>query len=289
MSSDLAIIQTTDFFPPVVADPYLFGQIAAANALSDVYAMGGRVATAMNIVGYPREHSFEDLEKIMLGGAEKVQEAGGILAGGHSIHNESTIYGLAVMGLVHPDKVKANNSPQEGDVLIMTKKLGIGIITSANNAGKAKEEAFIEACEYMRTLNKYACEAIGEAKVSSITDITGFGLMGHLYEMVGEKVTAFIDSSQVPYIEDAYRCCGLGVLPGGAKRNMEHFGDHIQMDITDQVLQKILYDPQTSGGLMISVKARDAESYLNRLRDAGVTAHKIGEITAKQDKAIIVK
>lgn len=290
VSEDVAVIQTLDFFPPVVSDPYLFGQIAAANALSDVYAMGGKVATAMNIVGYPRGQSFDDLEKIMQGGAEKVQEAGGVLAGGHSIHNDSTLYGLSVMGLVHPDHVKANNAPRVGDVLIMTKKLGIGIITSANNSGKAKPEAFEEACQYMKTLNKYGVEAMEGFDVSSITDITGFGLLGHLTEMVENNVTAVINSEAVPYIEDAYRCCGeLGILPGGAAKNWDHFGEQITFQDVDPVLQNILFDPQTSGGLMISVSPDDAEAFLENLHKNNVTATIVGEIVDREDHAIIVK
>lgn len=289
ISDDVAAIQTLDFFPPVVDDPYLFGQIAATNALSDVYAMGGRVATAMNIVGYPRNKSFADLEKIMQGGAEKVQEAGGVLAGGHSIHNDSVLYGLSVMGLVSPERILQNNQPQAGDVLFLTKKLGVGIITSAHNKGECSQTAFDEAVESMRTLNRYAAEVMEDFPISSCTDVTGFGFLGHLMEMVEANLTAKIDASAVPYIEEALECAKKGIRTGGAGRNLNHFGKDILIKAEDALLADILYDPQTSGGLLISLSQNKAKEFMASLEAAGVSAWQVGHFVERDSHAIIVE
>lgn len=289
VSDDLAAIQTLDFFPPVVDDPYLFGQIAATNALSDVYAMGGRVATAMNIVGYPRNKSFSDLDKIMQGGAEKVLEAGGVLAGGHSIHNDSVLYGLSVMGLVSPSRILQNNQPHSGDVLVLTKKLGVGIITSAHNKGECSSAAFDEAVESMCTLNKYAAEVMENFPISSCTDVTGFGFLGHLMEMVEENVTAIIDSRAIPYIEEAYDCANKGIRTGGASRNFNHFGKDVLLKTEDRLLTDILYDPQTSGGLLISLPQDKAEAFMASLKEARVPAWQVGHFVEREDYAIVVE
>lgn len=278
LSDDLAIIQTLDFFPTMVKNPYHFGQIAAANALSDVYAMGGKVITAMNIVCYPEENGLEGLSEILRGGAEKVQEAGGVLAGGHTIKDQTAKYGLSVTGIIHPDQVKKNNTCHEDDALIITKKVGTGVLTSAYKKGIISEQAYLETVHSMSFLNKYAAETMANYDVHSCTDVTGFGLIGHLEEMVGKDFTAHIVARNVPLLPESYEAAKAGYVTGGGKKNKKHMQGKYQSDIDDAILEHLLFDPQTSGGLLIALPQNQAHELLKELHDINVPAELIGHV-----------
>ncbi|MGM0472139.1 MAG: selenide, water dikinase SelD, partial [Bacillota bacterium] len=253
LNEEQALIQSLDFFTPVVEEPYLFGQIAAANALSDIYAMGGEAVSALNIVGFPSDLAPEILEQILQGGAKKVKEAGAILAGGHTIEDESTKYGLSASGLVHPDRLVANAGAQPGDKLVLTKPLGIGISVTAISGGLSAGEVDNPAIAAMITLNKEAAEVMQEVGVNAATDVTGFGLLGHLWEMVSaSEVQAKLEFSQIPLLPNVVEWAEMGLVPGGAYRNQDYISE--QVTITDQLTEAkedILFDPQTSGGLLI--------------------------------------
>ncbi len=291
MTDDLAIIQTLDFFPPMLSDPYIFGQVAATNALSDVYAMGGETVCALNIVCYPEESdedSYSALQKILQGGTEKVKEAGAALAGGHSIHDPKPKYGLSVMGKVHPDKIWKNNAPKNGDILFLTKKLGVGIITTAYSVGEVSEEAFKEACNSMTTLNKYSADIMRNYEIHSCTDVTGFGLVGHLLEMTGKELTAVLESDKIPYIKSAYNAAKEFLITAGGQRNRNFSKDKILFKEKDFALEEILFDPQTSGGLLFSVDEETAEKIEKDFEKAPPPLWKIGKFTNKAEKTIIV-
>lgn len=253
LSESQAIIQTLDFFPPMVEDPYLFGQIAATNALSDVWAMGGDVLTAMNIVAYPDRQDLSALGEILRGGAEKIKEAGGILCGGHSIHDPIPKYGLSVTGLVHPDRIFTNNAVEAGDVLVLTKPLGSGIVSTAYSAGETKDEAFLQAVRSMTTLNKYASDLFRTAPVHACTDVTGFGLAGHLLEMLGERFGAVLEKQRLPILPDARRCAEEFLITAGGQKNRNVFSKHITFAPKDFVIEELIFDPQTSGGLLYAM------------------------------------
>lgn len=290
VSEDVAVIQTTDFFPSMVKDPYDFGRIAATNALSDVYSMGGKVITALNIVAYPdNTQPLDALAEILRGGAEKVLEAGGVLAGGHTIRQDPPLYGLAVAGVVHPDRIVTNNGCRPGDALIATKKLGVGIVTTAHNKGLIDDASFEEAIESMTTLNKYAAEIMLEYQVTACTDITGFGILGHLIEMVEEDVSAEIDVSKVPIIPGAYEAAKAKLTTGGAKRNREHYERLIDFQMDDVAMEEVLFDPQTSGGLLITVPQDQLAGIMQAYQAANIQASHIGTITERKDKLITVK
>jgi selenide,water dikinase len=288
LREDLAIIQTLDFFPTMVTDPYLFGKIAAANALSDVYAMGGEVLSALNIVAFPEEKDLGILKEILRGGAEKVQEAGAILAGGHSIHDSSVKYGLSVTGTIDPTKIYQNNTCQLGDHLILTKPLGVSIITVGYSAEEISEEAFVKATTSMETLNKYAMAIIRNYEINSCTDVTGFGLAGHLHEMVNGQYSAEIDSARLPYFEEAYQGAKEFILTAGGQRNRNYMEDKIDFQLNDFGIEELLFDPQTSGGLLVSVPADEAAALVAELQAAGIPAQDFGTIIEKQDKELIV-
>ncbi len=292
LSDELAIIQTLDFFTPVVDDPYIFGQIAAANSLSDIYAMGGEPKLALNIVCFPDCLEPKILGDIMRGGQDKVIEAGAILVGGHSVSDDEPKYGLSVTGFVHPNKVLTNNNAKIGDCLILTKPLGIGIITTAIKGELASKEAYDMAVLSMTTLNSFGKKAIEEAKgVHSVTDITGFGLLGHSLEMAeGSNVTINIDSSKVPFIKEAKEYAQMGLIPAGAYNNKKYIGDKASIDdnIADYMVD-ILYDPQTSGGLLISIAKEYTELLLNNLKDSPLAYAVIGEVTEYDGTFIVVK
>ncbi|WP_314576203.1 selenide, water dikinase SelD [Enterococcus gilvus] len=288
LREDLAIIQTLDFFPTMVTDPYLFGKIAAANALSDVYAMGGEVLSALNIVAFPEEKNLGILKEILRGGAEKVQEAGAILAGGHSIHDSSVKYGLSVTGTINPTKIYQNNTCQLGDHLILTKPLGVSIITVGYSAEEISEEAFVKATTSMETLNKYAMAIIRNYEINSCTDVTGFGLAGHLHEMVNGQYSAEIDSARLPYFEEAYQGAKEFILTAGGQRNRNYMEDKIDFQLNDFGIEELLFDPQTSGGLLVSVPADEAAALVAELQAAGIPAQDFGTIIEKQDKELIV-
>jgi len=288
VSADLALVQTLDFFPAMVSDPYLFGKIAAANALSDVYAMGGEVLSALNIVCFPETDDLQLLEQILCGGAEKVAEAGGILAGGHSIHDSQTKYGLSVTGKVHPNKIWQNNSPQPGDHLILTKPIGVGIITTAYSVDEASEAAFTKATAVMTTLNKYAAEIAKDFTINSCTDITGFGLLGHLSEMLNNQYTAILDCEKIPILPEAYECAKEFLMTAGGQRNRNHLTDKVTFTKKDFAMEELLFDPQTSGGLLFSIPQCEAERFLKALNQLEIKSACIGKIVEKQEVSIIV-
>ena len=288
MSDDLAIVQTLDFFPPMVTDPKLFGQVAAANALSDIYAMGGEPVAALNIVCYPESDDYGILEKILLGGTEKVKEAGAALAGGHSIHDPKTKYGLSVIGKIHPDKIWQNNTPEEDDLLLLTKKLGVGIITTAYSVNEVSENAFKEAAGSMTTLNKYAASVLRNFRIHSCTDITGFGLIGHLLEMIGNDFTAVLNSKNVPYIPEAYTAAGEFLITAGGQRNRNFAKDKILFNINDFAMEEILFDPQTSGGLLFSTDKNTAKEIREEFKKMNLNLWNIGEIKKRAQFSIEV-
>ncbi len=282
INDETALIQTTDFFTPVVDNPYMFGQIAAANALSDVYAMGGDPTLALNIVGFPNCLDPQILGEILRGGADKVKEAGAVLVGGHSIQNDEPIYGLSVAGFVHPDKVFKNYGAMPGDVLILTKQLGSGVVNTAIKAGIASEDATHEAQTVMASLNKYAKEIVEKYPINACTDITGFGLIGHLCEMaVPSNVICEIHSEDVMYITDSVSYARLGLIPAGAYRNRDYSNGEVDViDGVDEAKLDLLYDPQTSGGLLISVPEENAKAILEELNnsDMDTKASVIGRV-----------
>lgn len=288
ISDDVAIVQTLDFFPPMVDDPYTFGKIAAANALSDIYAMGGEVKTALNIVCFPETMDLNVLGEIMRGGSEKVIEAGGTLAGGHSIADSDVKYGLSVMGIVHPDRVYANNHGQPGDKLILTKKLGVGIICTANRVGEASEAAMAEAVASMTTLNKYAAEISRKYQVHACTDVTGFSFLGHLHEMLDGKLSCRIDAGRVPIIEEALHHADEFLLTAAGQRNRNHVAEFVDFENVSFAMEEILFDPQTSGGLLMAVAAADAQALERELQQAGLPARIVGELLEKADKEMVV-
>jgi len=289
VSDDLALVQTLDFFPAMVSDPYLFGKIAAANALSDVYAMGGEVFSALNIVCFPETDDLEILEVILRGGAEKVAEAGGILAGGHSIHDPQAKYGLSVTGKVHPLRIWQNNSPQIGDHLVLTKPIGVGIITTAYSVDEASEEAFKKAVDVMTTLNKYAAEIAKGFTVHSCTDITGFGLLGHLSEMLNGRYTAVLDSAKIPILAEAYECASEFLMTAGGQRNRNYLMEHVKFIEKDFAMEELLFDPQTSGGLLFSIPQTEVASFLAALDQLEIKSACIGRVEAKQEVCIVVE
>ena len=289
ISDELALVQTLDFFPAMVSDPYLFGKIAAANALSDVYAMGGEVISALNIVCFPESDDLQILEQILRGGSEKVAEAGGILAGGHSIHDSQAKYGLSVTGKVHPDQIWKNNTPQVGDCLILTKPLGVGIITTAYSVQEVGEKAFQKAVTVMGMLNKYSAEIAKNFTIHSCTDITGFGLLGHLSEMLNDSYSAVLDHTRIPILPEAYECAKEFLITAGGQRNRNHLALQVQFMQEDFAMEEILFDPQTSGGLLFSIPKGEAELFLAELNKLPIKSASIGEIVHRQESSIIVK
>ncbi|MDN5331063.1 MAG: selenide, water dikinase [Tepidanaerobacteraceae bacterium] len=292
IDDELAIIHTVDFFTPVVDDPYLFGQIAACNALSDIYAMGGKPLLALNIVGFPENLVEDVLPLVLKGGADKVIEAGAIIAGGHSIKTPEPIYGLSVLGAVHPAKVLTNSNAKPGDVLILTKPIGTGIFTTAMKAGMVDEVTEKEAIGVMNTLNKAASEAAVKEGVNAITDITGFGLLGHAYEMaVASGVTIKIEAERVPVISGILECASMGLLPAGLYANRRYLKSKVifSNNIKEE-LQDVLFDPQTSGGLLISCPEEKADVLMEELKKNGVKwAEIIGWVVEKSDRGVIIE
>lgn len=292
MSKEIALVQTLDFFTPVVDDPYVFGQIAAANSLSDVYAMGGTPLTAMNIVCFPKCLPKEVLEKILQGGSNKIEESGALLVGGHSIEDEEPKYGLSVTGTIHPDMVLSNNKAKIGDVLILTKPLGLGILNTAIKAGLTNDKQYEEAVHTMKTLNKYAIEAIRHLRISACTDITGFGLIGHAYEVAkGSKVSIALESSTLPLIEGAQEFASMGIIPAGMYSNKQYVESSVEyLSQIEQSIDDIMYDPQTSGGLLVAINREDAEEALRLLKELDKNPFAlIGEVVPQKVKAISIK
>jgi selenide, water dikinase len=292
ISEELAIIQTVDFFTPIVDDPYMFGQIAAANALSDVYAMGGAPKTAMNLVGFPlKEMDISILRAIIQGGLDKLTEAGVVLIGGHSIEDQELKYGLAVTGFVHPQQVLTKRNLTAGDRLVLTKPLGTGVINTAIKGGLASPAIIETVTQLMATLNRGAADVMKSYPVHACTDVTGFGLLGHLTEMVvGSGCSVRIDARRVPILPEAIEYAGMGLMPAGAFKNKEFRLAMVEFSAAvDPLVQDIFFDPQTSGGLLISVAGDTAEKLLEDLRQAGIgDAAIVGEVVPGAEEKIRV-
>ena len=280
VSDDLALVQTVDFFPPIADDPYLFGQIAATNALSDVYAMGGEPRLALNLMCVPETMPSEAVHAILRGGYDKVYEAGCLITGGHSIFDDEPKYGLAVTGFVHPDKVLTNSGAKPGDVLVLTKPLGIGVLTTAHKAGLADSAAMDRAYGLMTTLNKGARDVLVKYRVHACTDVTGFGLLGHLLELTqGSGLAARLGTGDICILPQARELAEMGVLPEGMYRNRAFAQEQVDPGAVPLALQDLLYDPQTAGGLLVAVDPEDAPALLAELAGAVPCAQRIGELT----------
>ena len=291
VSEDLALVQTVDFFPPIVDDPYTFGQIAAANALSDIYAMGGRPVTALSIVGFPQKKAdISILRKIMEGGLNKLEEAGTALVGGHSIQDEELKFGFAVTGLIHPKKTLYNNRPGKDEVLILTKALGTGTINSALRGGVVSNEAINAAVLSMQTLNKYAAEIISRFPVSACTDVTGFGLLGHCCEMIlGTDIGFKIEYNRIRFFPNVLSYIEMGLIPGGTYRNKEFRQKYIhEAEKLPKAVLDILFDPQTSGGLLFSIPREEEQKILSVLRKGGIDPYTIGQTTDRKEVIEII-
>ncbi len=280
LSPECALVQTVDFFTPIVDDPYTFGAIAAANALSDVYAMGGRPISALSILAWPAEGDLDQLAEVLKGGAEKIHEADCALLGGHSIKDDEVKFGYAVTGLIHPGAIKTNSGARPGDALVFTKRLGTGVISTALKQGIARESDVEAAVQSMLQLNREACHAMLGFDVHGCTDVTGFGLIGHAREMaLGSKVTIQIDPRAVQFLPGAVEYARLGAIPGGLKNNREFTSSCVE---GNSEFEDLLYDPQTSGGLLIALPERDAALLKKKLP----AAYRIGSVTEKQSKPI---
>lgn len=285
LNPEQAIVTTTDFFPPVVDDPYDFGAIAAANALSDIYAMGGRPLFAINLVAFPDGLDMSILREILRGGAEKVAEAGAVIAGGHSVADKEPKYGLAVTGLIHPDEVKAKGGAKSGDVLLLTKPLGVGIVTTALKQGKAAVSDIEAAVASMKTLNRQAAEAAQTAGATSLTDITGFGLLGHAHEMAHLSLVNFhIELDKLSWLPGARQYAEADAFPGGAWRNLDYFAPWVEFgpDVSP-VMQNMLYTPETSGGLLASVPPENVAAFIEQCE----TAVPIGTVEVGDGRIIV--
>ena len=291
ISDELALVQTTDFFPPIVDDPFLYGQIAAANALSDVYAMGGEPKLALNIMCLAEKMKKDTVHDILRGGYAKAYEAGAIITGGHTIQGAEPIYGLAVSGFVHPDKVLTNSGAKPGDVLLLTKPLGIGILTTAAKADLVEKEVLDRIYQQMATLNKTARDIMVKYPVHSCTDVTGFSLLGHGFEMAqGSGCTIHILTEKVPYHKEAYEMAEMGFIPAGAYRNREYAQASVKVvgNIT-RAMQDICYDPQTSGGLLMAIPKEYAQQCLEELQASIPQAAMVGYVTEQLDAAIYLE
>ena len=290
LNDEMATIQTLDFFTPIVDDPYTFGQIAAANSLSDVYAMGGKPIVALNIVCFPNCLNMNILGEILRGGADKVLEAGAVIVGGHTVQDDEPKYGLSVTGIVHPDKVLKNYGSETGDILILTKPIGLGIINTAIKAKIASKEAYEKAVKVMAYLNKYAGEIITDYHITSCTDITGFSLIGHAYEMAEpSKKTFRIFKDAIPFIKEAKEYASMGLIPAGCYENKRYLEGKYLLNNVESWMEDILFDPQTSGGLLISCKEKDYIDILTRLEKLEVESSVIGRVEDFNDAYIVVE
>lgn len=293
LTDDIALIQSLDFFTPIVDDPYMFGQIAAANALSDVYAMGGSPKTALNIVAYPiKELGPDILAQILQGSGDKANEAGANVVGGHSIEDQEPKFGLSVTGTVHPDKFFKNIGSKPGDALILTKPIGVGIQTTAIKRSYLTTEQINHVSTVMATLNKYAAENLKDFHPNAVTDITGFGLLGHAFEMAdGSEVSFMINYQDVPLLPRTEELADENIIPGGSKANHQWLENAVQYDKNIQTAQQlILCDAVTSGGLLISLPKHETASFVNSLKTThSIEAAVIGEVTEKKNKAIYIK
>jgi selenide,water dikinase len=292
ISDDLAIIQTVDFFTPIVDDPYRFGQIAAANALSDIYAMGGIPKTAMNLVGFPlKQMDISILRQIIQGGLDKMKEADVVLIGGHSVEDRELKYGLSVTGFVHPDRILTKKNVSVGDRLVLTKSLGTGVINTAIKGGVASSEVIERVTQLMAALNRDAAEVMNKFRVHACTDITGFGLLGHLAEMiVGSGCGLTLDAENIPVLPEAIDYAAMGLLPGGAFKNKEFREPMVEFSSSvNPIIGDLLFDPQTSGGLLICLAKNEADKLVNELHQKGIDgAAVIGEVVSAPPEKILV-
>ena len=290
INDDTALIQTVDFFTPVVDDPFVYGQIAATNSLSDVYAMGGDPKLAMNIIGFPNCLPPETMAEILKGGHIKVKDAGDITIGGHTVEYDEPKYGLCASGFIHPDDVIRNSTAKVGDILVITKPIGLGIVNTAIKAQMASEEMYNEGVKAMTTLNKFAKDAMVKAEANACTDVTGFGLLGHTLEVAeGSDVTIELNSKDIPLVNGVEEFAKMGLIPAGSYANKTFIGDKVIFDENiKEEMKDILYDPQTSGGLLISVRA-DMLDLLMKELEGNVTEYAvIGEVIEKGEHPIIV-
>lgn len=290
INENTVAIQTVDFFPPMVDDPYLFGQIAAANSLSDVYAMGGNPATAMNLMCFPSCLDISVMQAILEGGYSKVMEAGAVIAGGHTITDPTPKYGLCVTGFAHPDQILTNSNAQVGDVLILTKPIGLGIMNTANKAALLDASTITYIASIMATLNKAAKDEMNNLQVNACTDITGFSLLGHCYEMAqGSNVTIELNCNDINLIDGALNYASMGIIPEGMYHNQEYLSDKCSFSTSIQnEYRDLLFDPQTSGGLLLSLPLEDAKEYLKRMNEHNNWSSIIGQVTSKKEKQLLI-
>jgi len=284
LTPELALVQTVDFFTPIVDDPYTYGAIAAANSLSDIYAMGGKPISALSVLAYPAKGDLDDLEQILKGGADKIHEAGCVVLGGHSVADDEVKFGYAVTGTVHPERVKTNSGARPGDALVLTKRIGTGVVATALKRAIATESDVQAATDSMLTLNRRACEAMLQFEVHGCTDVTGFGLLGHAREMaLGSNATLEIDTSVLRFLPGAIEYARQGALPGGLNNNREFASCAVEVtrDLASEI-ENLLYDPQTSGGLLISLPESDAAQLEQLFPDA----YRIGRVSARGAKPI---
>ena len=287
LSDTQALVQTLDFFPPIADDPYMFGQIAATNALSDIYAMGGEPKLALNIMCIPKSMPKEAVHEILRGGYEKCAEAGAIICGGHSIFDEEPKYGLSVTGFVHPERIWKNHGAKPGDVLFLTKPIGIGVLTAAQKADLLDAPTEQRMLSLMTTLNKGARDVFIHYRVHACTDVTGFSFLGHLYEMCsGSDLSASVDVSAIDFIPQAVEFARIGLLPEGMYRNRTYAEHAVECGNTELALCDLLFDPQTSGGLLCAVDPIDADAVFEALKVAVPSAQRVGMITEKREKSI---
>jgi selenide, water dikinase len=292
LRDDLALVQTLDFFTPIVDDPFIYGQIAALNSINDVWAMGGTPVTAMAITCFPKKGvDFTILGEIMRGGLSILTENKVVLVGGHSVDNEQIMFGYSVTGVIDPNKVATNAGARPGDAIILTKPIGTGVISTGIKLGKASREIVTESIATMLTTGKYAAEAIGKFEVKGATDVTGFALLGHAWEMAcASNVTIEMDSARVPLINGALELASSGLQTGADKTNREYVGEDVLVaDGIDPNLLKLLYDPQTAGGLLLAISSDRADRLLTDLRKNYPRAEIIGQVTERGEKAIVVK
>lgn len=285
-----AIVQTLDFITPVVDDPFIYGQIAAANSLSDVFAMGGDPKTALNIVGFDgKNHTTEILTEILRGGQSKVAECGAVIVGGHTIETPEMIYGLSCTGFVHPQKILRNNAAREGDMIVLTKPLGVGILVTAIKADLLDAPTMMKVAESMRTLNYKASLIAREFDAHACTDVTGFGFLGHLYEMCTPSTSIEVEGSSVPFFPEALSMASMGIIPAGSYANREYL--HGKVRFTHDIgsdLEMVLFDAQTSGGLLIAASPENARRIEERCRNEGISAAIVAQVVAKRDADIFV-
>lgn len=290
VTDDLAIVQTVDFFPPIVDDPYLFGQIAAANALSDVYAMGAEAKLAMNVMCVNLKMGRDAIRRILEGGYNKAYEGGVIITGGHTIEDKEPKYGLSVTGFVNPQKLLRNSSARPGDVLILTKPLGVGILMTAAQGDFVARPLLQQLYDQMAQLNKTARDVMVRYDVHSCTDVTGFGLLGHACEMAdGSETTIHFKASSIPFHKEALDMAAMGLIPAGAYRNRDFAAGRVSANGIDKRMMDILYDPQTSGGLLMAVSEEDAALLERALKDVLPCAEAIGYVTEREDSSIVIE